>query len=53
MALKAVISSKISVFLISNFKMLQTYAQVTLLRTGGRISHGYNPASFVANRIGP
>ena len=29
------------------------YAQVTHSRTGRRISHGYNPASFVAIRIGP
>ena len=29
------------------------YAQVTHSRTGRRISHGYNPASFVAFRIGP
>ena len=28
-------------------------AQVTHSRTGRRISHGYNPASFVAIRIGP
>ena len=31
----------------------QPYAQVTHSRTGRRISHGYNPASFVAIRIGP
>ena len=29
------------------------YAEVTHSRTGCRISHGYNPASFVAIRIGP
>ena len=29
------------------------YAQVTHSRTGHRISHGCNPASFVAIRIGP
>ena len=29
------------------------YAQVKHSRTGPRISHGYNPASFVAIRIGP
>ena len=29
------------------------YAQVTHSRPGRRISHGYNPASFVAIRIGP
>ena len=28
-------------------------AQVTHSRTGRRISHGYNPASFVAICIGP
>ena len=28
-------------------------AQVTHSRTGRRISHGYNPASFLAIRIGP
>ena len=28
-------------------------AQVTHSRTGRRISHGYNTASFVAIRIGP
>ena len=30
-----------------------SYAKVTHSRTGRRISHGYNPASFVAIRIGP
>ena len=30
-----------------------TNAQVTHSRTGRRISHGYNPASFVAIRNGP
>ena len=30
-----------------------SYAQVTHSRTGCRISHGYNLASFVAIRIGP
>ena len=30
-----------------------SYAQVTHSRTGRRISHGYNPTSFVAIRIGP
>ena len=29
------------------------YAQVTHSRIGRRISHGYDPASFVAIRIGP
>ena len=29
------------------------YAQVTHSRTGRRISHGYNRASFMAIRIGP
>ena len=28
-------------------------AQVTHSRTGRRISHGYNPASIVAIRMGP
>ena len=31
----------------------QNNANVTNSRTGRRISHGYNPASFVAIRIGP
>ena len=30
-----------------------TNAQVTHSRTGRRIGHGYNPALFVAIRIGP
>ena len=29
------------------------YAQVTHSRTGHRISHGYNQASFMIIRIGP
>ena len=32
---------------------LQSYAKVTHSRIGLRISHGYNPESFVAIRIGP
>ena len=35
------------------YKVYIAYAQVTHSRTGRRISHGYNPASFVANCIGP
>ena len=34
-------------------KLLLYNAQVTHSRTGCWISHGYNPASFVAIRIGP
>ena len=34
-------------------EMVMYIAQVTHSRTGRRISHGYNPASFVVIRIGP
>ena len=36
----------------SNLISMQPYAQVTHSWTGCRISHGYNPASFVEIRIG-
>ena len=37
----------------NSFSFLFFNAQVTHSRTGRRISHGYNPASFLAIRIGP
>ena len=36
-----------------NSHLLTLNAQVTHSRIGRRISHGYDPASFVAIRIGP